>query len=154
MPSAERLHRRQTESQAVLDEFDQWRKRHLERAVAFGGALAKAFGYLGNQWASLIRFVEDERLQLDNNRAERHIRPIANGRKVWLFARSQRGAHASAAWYSIVETAKANGLEPYHYLRWLLTELPHYQQQGLALDALLPWNVMPEQIKAPAQGWG
>lgn len=154
MPSAERLHRRQTESQAVLDEFDQWRKRHLERAVAFGGALAKAFGYLGNQWASLIRFVEDERLQLDNNRAERHIRPIANGRKVWLFARSQRGAHASAAWYSIVETAKANGLAPYHYLRWLLTELPHYQQQGLALDALLPWNVMPEQIKAPAQGWG
>jgi transposase len=113
----ERLHRRQTDSQAVLNEFAQWRGRHLERAAALGGALAKAFGYLGNQWVALTRFVEDERLALDNNRAERHIRPIANGRKVWLFARSQRGAHASAAWYSIVETAKANGLKPYHYLR-------------------------------------
>lgn len=82
------------------------------------------------------------------------MRPIANGRKVWLFARSQRGAHASAAWYSIVETAKANGLEPYHYLRWLLTERLRYQQLGLALDALLPWNVTPEQINAPSPGRG
>jgi transposase/uncharacterized coiled-coil protein SlyX len=140
-----RLQRRQ----AVLDEFDQWRKQHLERVGVIGGALAKAFGYLGNQWETLTRFVEDERLQLDNNKAERHIRPIANGRKVWLFAKSQRGAHASAAWYSIVETAKANGLEPYHYLCWLFSELPRYQKQGLALDPLLPWNVTPEQIKAP-----
>jgi transposase len=151
-PSAERLRRRQTDSQAVLDEFAHWREHHLDRVAAFGGALARAFGYLGNHWDALTRFVEDERLQLDNNRAERHIRPIATGRKVWLFARSQRGAHASAAWYSIVETAKANSLEPYHYLRWLLSELPRYQQQGLALDALLPWNVAPEQIKAPSPG--
>ena len=150
----ERLRRRQTDSQAILDEFDQWREQHLDRAAALGGGLAKAFGYLGNQWESLTRFVEDERLRLDNNRAERHIRPIANGRKVWLFARSQRGAHASAAWYSIVETAKANALEPYHYLRWLLTELSRYQQQGIALDALLPWNVTPEQINAPSPGRG
>lgn len=150
----ERLRRRQTDSQAVLDEFAQWRQQHLARAAAEGGTLAKAFGYLGNQWEALTRFVEDERLELDNNRAERHIRPIANGRKVWLFARSQRGAHASAAWYSIVETAKANGLEPYHYLRWLLSELPRYQRQGLALDALLPWNVTREQISAPSPGRG
>jgi transposase len=150
----ERLRRRQTESQGILNDFAQWRVHHLDRAASFGGALAKAFGYLGNHWAALTRFVEDERLQLDNNRAERHIRPIATGRKVWLFARSQRGAHASAAWYTIVETAKANGLEPYHYLRWLLTELPSYQQQGLALDPLLPWNVVPEQIKPPVAGRG
>lgn len=153
-PPEERLHRRQTDSQAVLEEFAEWRDGHLERAAALGGALAKAFGYLTNQWVALTRFIDDERLALDNNRAERHIRPIANGRKVWLFARSQRGAHASAAWYSIVETAKANDLEPYHYLRWLLSELPRYQQQGLALDALLPWNVTSDQIKAPSPGRG
>ena len=149
-----RQHRRQTDSQAVLDEFDAWRKQHLERAAVLGGVVAKAFGYLNNQWASLIRFVEDERLHLDNNKAERHIRPIANGRKVWLFSKSQRGAHASAAWYSIVETAKANGLEPYHYLCWLFTELPRYLQQGLALDPLLPWSLTPEQINAPSLARG
>lgn len=150
----QRLHRRQTDSQAILDEFDAWRKQHLAQAGALGGAIAKAFGYLNNQWQTLTRFVEDERLQLDNNRAERHIRPIANGRKVWLFSRSQRGAHASAAWYSLVETAKANGLEPYHYLCWLFTEMPRYQKQGLALDDLLPWNVTSEQIKAPSSTRG
>ncbi len=116
--------------------------------------MAKAFTYLSNQWDKLTVFVQDERLHLDNNRAERHIRPIANGRKSWLFARSQKGAHASAAWYSIVETAKANGLEPYHYLKRLFTELPRYVQQGKSLDPLLPWNVTPEQIKAPASAPG
>ena len=149
-PSEERLCRRKSDSQALLDEFDAWRKQHLERASLLGGGVSKAFGYLNNQWTTLTRFVEDERLQLDNNKAERHIRPIANGRKVWLFSKSQRGAHASAAWYSIVETAKANGLEPYRYLSWLFTELPRYQQQGLALDPLLPWNLTPEQIKTPS----
>lgn len=146
-PPEARLHRRQSASQAVLDEFNRWRKQHLERVGTIGGSLVKAFTYLGNQWDTLTRFVEDERLQLDNNKAERHIRPIANGRKVWLFAKSQQGAHASAAWYSVVETAKANGLEPYHYLKWLFTELPRYQQQGLALAPLLPWNVTLDQIK-------
>jgi transposase len=148
-PAEIRLRRRQSDSQAVLDAFDTWRKQHLDRVGTLGGSLGKAFTYLGNQWQTLTRFVEDERLQLDNNKAERHIRPIANGRKVWLFAKSQQGAHASAAWYSIVETAKANGLEPYHYLKWLFTELPRYQQQGLALEPLLPWKVTPGQINGP-----
>ena len=153
-PPEERLHRRQTESQAVLDEFEQWWKEQLDQAALYGGSLAKAFGYLSNQWDKLTVFVQDERLHLDNNRAEQHIRPIANGRKAWLFARSQKGAHASAAWFSIVETAKANGLEPYHYLRWLFSELPHYLQHGLALEPLLPWNVTPEQINAPSPARG
>ena len=149
-PPEERLHRRQTDSQAVLDELARWRDQHLEQAAAYGGVLAKAFVYLNNQWPKLVRFVEDERLHLDNNRAERHIRPIANGRKAWLFAQSPQGAHASAAWYSIVETAKANGLEPYHYLRWLFAELPRHLQQGLSLEPLLPWNVSADQINAPS----
>jgi hypothetical protein len=150
----ERLRRLQTDSQAVLDQFDVWRERHLEYAASQGGALAKAFVYLTNQWDKLVVFTQDERLALDNNLAERHIRPIANGRKAWLFSKSETGAHASAAWYSMVESAKANGLEPYHYLRWLLSELPLYIQQGWPLDRLLPWNVSPDQINAPASTRG
>ena len=123
-------------------------------ATAMGGSLSKAFVYLTNQWEKLIVFVQDERLALDNNLAERHIRPIANGRKAWLFAKSEDGAHASAAWYSIVETAKANGLEPYHYLRWLFTNLPLYIQSGWPLDPLMPWNVTTEQINAPSSRRG
>jgi len=149
-PPEERLRRRQTDSQAVLEELAAWRDRHLGEAAAQGGALARAFSYLTHQWDKLGVFVHDPRLALDNNRAERHIRPIANGRKAWLFAKSEDGAHASAAWYSLVETAKANGLEPFHYLRWLFSELPLYLQQGRSLDLLLPWRVTPEQIKAPA----
>lgn len=150
----ERLRRRQTDSQAVLDELAAWRDQHLGYAAAQGGSLAKAFTYLTNQWGRLVCFVQDERLRLDNNRAEQHIRPIAQGRRAWLFAKSEDGAHASAAWYSIVETAKANGLEPYHYLRWLFIELPRYLQQGWPLDPLLPWNVTSDQINAPSSRRG
>lgn len=149
-----RLRRRQTDSQSVLDELAVWRDQHLAYAAARGGSLAKAFTYLTNQWGHLVCFVQDERLRLDNNRAEQHIRPIAQGRRAWLFAKSEDGAHASAAWYSVVETAKANGLEPYHYLRWLFTELPRYLQQGRPLEPLLPWNVTSDQINAPSSGRG
>ena len=58
-------------------------------------------------------FMEEPYLELDNNRAERHIRPIATGRKVWLFANSEQGARATALWFSLIETAKANNIEPY-----------------------------------------
>ena len=138
--------KRQVESRAVLDQLHPWMERHLDRAALYGGALAKAFTYLRNQWPKLERFLEDGRLQLDNNRAERHIRPIAMGRKAWLFCQSQEGAHATAAGYSVVETAKANGWEPFHYLRWLFQEMPRYLQQGLPLEPLLPWGVRPDQV--------
>jgi len=106
--------------------------------------VAKAFVYLTKQWDKLVVCVLDERLEPDNNRAERHIPPIANGRKAWLFSKSENGAHASVGWYSMVETAKANGLEPYHYLRWLFCELPLYLQNNRPLEPLLPWNVTPK----------
>ena len=86
-------------------------------------------------------YTTDGRLSIDNNRAENHIRPIALGRKNWLFATSVKGAEAVADWYSIIETAKLNGLEPYYYLKYLLTELPVYQREKKDIEALLPWNV-------------
>ena len=88
-------------------------------------------------------------MQIDNNAAERHIKPFVIGRKNWLFSQTPRGADASAVLYSLVQTAIANNLEPFEYLKHLLTELPklgrHYEVE--ALDQFLPWN-MTEKIKA------
>jgi len=115
--------------------------RKEKLAQRYGGAIAKAFVYLNNQFSKLIVYLEDGKLNIDNNKAENHIRPIALGRKNWLFATSVKGASAIATWYSIIETAKANGLEPYSYLKYLMTEFPIYQSEGKNIEPLLPWNV-------------
>jgi transposase len=101
--------------------------------------LGKAIGYALNQWERTCRYLEDGRLSPDNNVAENAIRPFAVGRKNWLFSGSPRGADASAAIYSLVETAKANGLEPYAYLRHLFERLPS-ATEGQLKD-LLPQNI-------------
>lgn len=100
--------------------------------------LGKAITYSQNQWPKLIRYLEDGRLIIDNNRAERAIKPFVIGRKAWLFANTTSGANASAALYSLVETAKINGLEPYDYLCRLLTELPKANTHE-QLQQLLPY---------------
>ena len=78
----------------------------------------------------------DGRLELSNNRAERAVRPFAVGRKNWLFSNTPRGASASAVAYSIVETAKANGLRPFRYFQFLLERLP----AGTPIEDCLPWG--------------
>ena len=85
-------------------------------------------------------FLDDGRLEIDNNRAENAIRPFTLGRRAWLFSATVEGARASANLYSLVETAKANDLEPYAYLRHVLSELPkaHALED---IEALLPWNI-------------
>ena len=101
--------------------------------------------YLDHQWDKLIRYCEDGRLNIDNNPVERAIRPFVTGRKNWLFSDTVKGAKASANLYSLIETAKANGLEPYHYLRYVFKELP--AAQSIAdLEALLPFNINAGQI--------
>lgn len=98
--------------------------------------------YLNNQWSRLIAYADDGSWPIDNNRAENTIRPFVIGRKNWLFSSSQAGAYASANLYSLIETAKANNLEPYPYLKEIFTLLP--QVQSLKdIDALLPWNIKP-----------
>ncbi len=90
----------------------------------------------------LARFLEDGRIELSNNRAERSIKPFVIGRKNWLFANTPRGARASAVIYSIVETAKENNLNPYAYLTHLFEKLPNMDsRKDQVLDQLLPWNV-------------
>jgi hypothetical protein len=99
-----------------------------------------ALGYALRQWPKLIRYMEDGNLSIDNNRAERAIKPFVIGRKNWLFSNTAKGANASATLYSIIETAKANGLVPYDYLNYLLSEMPTLQPED-NIDHLLPWNV-------------
>ena len=130
-----------------LDTIRSWICENQVRVLSYGGLLATAFTYIHNQWPKLIVFVEDGRLSLDNNKAERHIRPIAMGRKAWLFAQSQAGATATALWYSLAETAKANGLEPYWYLKKIFEGMPVYLRDEKPVDDLLPWNVDHGELK-------
>ena len=103
-------------------------------------ALGKALLYLHNQWARLIGYLDDGAYPIDNNLAENAIRPFAVGRKNGLFANSQAGAKASANLYSLVQTAKANGLNPYEYLKSIFNALPNVQNVE-EIENLLPWNM-------------
>ncbi len=85
----------------------------------------KALGYMSDHWEHLTRYLEDGGLEIDNNGVENAIRPIAIGRKNWLFNDTVRGAQASANLYSLIATAKANGIEPLAYLTMLFRDLPH-----------------------------
>lgn len=136
---------RQEKAKLICDDIRVWLDVNFSQAQHNGGALAKALVYLNNQFAKLRIYLEDGRLSIDNNTAENHIRPIALGRKNWLFATSTKGATALANWYSIIETAKANNIDPFAYLTYILTHLPIYakegKKEGVDLDPLLPWNV-------------
>ncbi len=140
-PPEERLQVRTEKSRPVADSFLAW-LRAMEPQVLPKSMLGQAVAYCLNQWAKLIVFLQDGRLELDNNRSERSIKPVVIGRKNWLFANTPRGARASATIYSIIETAKANGLNPFAYLTWLFEELPQLGTKPKleALDRMLPWS--------------
>ena len=99
--------------------------------------------YLANNWSRLERYVEAGYLPIDNNAAERAIKPFVIGLKAWLFSDTVNGATASAKIYSLVETAKVNGQEPYTWLRHVLERLPHASSVE-EYEALLPWNCSPQ----------
>ncbi len=111
----------------------------------------KAIFYLDSQWPKLVRVLDDARLPLDTNAVERAIRPFVIGRRNWLFADTPRGATASARLYSLVETAKANGVEPWTYLEAVFTALPRAESPS-DFEALLPWRIeLPEAAHRIAQ---
>jgi len=132
---------RQERTKPIIKNIKNWLDDNFFIAQKIDGAIAKAFVYLNNQFKKLIIYLEDGKLSIDNNKAENHIRPIALGRKNWLFATSTDGANALCNWYSIIETAKANNIDPYKYLCYILKELPIYQQANINIDPLLPWNI-------------
>jgi hypothetical protein len=133
---AERYAYRLNHAQPLLDELRTWLDEALPQ-VPPQSATGRALNYLHNEWHKLIGYLKDGRLEIDNNRAENAIRPFVIGRKNWLFSDSVRGVNASANLYSLIETAKANGLEPYAYLRRVFTELPKAETVE-AIEALLP----------------
>jgi len=143
-PEARHDHR-QRHARPILDELRSWLDESLPQ-VPPTSATGKALNYLHNEWDKLIRYLDDGRLEIDNNGAENAIRPFVLGRKNWLFSASVKGVQASANLYSLIETAKANGLEPYAYLRYLFTELPKAETVA-DIEALLPGNISKDQIR-------
>ena len=137
-PPEERKRIRQEQSLPVLQKLRQWLDKSLPQ-VPPKTLLGKALYYLNNQWEKLIRYCDEGYLRMDNNLAENAIRPFVVGRKVWLFSNSTSGAKSSANLYSLVETAKACGLEPYQYLKTVFTRLPMVQSVE-DIEQLLPWN--------------
>ena len=127
---------RQEKAKPLLERFKLWLEETL-KTVPPQSPIAKAIQYTLNQWGSLIAYIEDGELMIDNNAVENIIRPFALGRKNWLFLGNERGGKAAANIYSLIMTAKANQIEPYRYLRYLLTELPKCKTQK-ELQLLLP----------------
>ena len=132
---------RQREVAPKVDAYFAWVKESL-RKVPAGGSTCKALQYSLNQEEYLQFFLTDGKVPMDNNTAERALRPFALGRKNWVNVDSIRGAEASAIMYSLVETAKANGLRVYEYLEYVLTELAAHQDDTSRdfLADLLPWS--------------
>lgn len=143
--AATHLEHRKTTSQAILSTIREWLDKSLSHTLP-KGKLGQALTYLNNQWDHLILFTKDVRIPLDNNAAENAIRPFAVGRKNWLFSDTPQGAQASANLYSLIETLKANKIEPYSYLCQLFEKLP-LANTDEALEALLPWNLeLPKEL--------
>ena len=146
LPPEERYTQRLERSKPVMDALLAWAET---TNAAPKSALGKAIYYLKEQWPYLIRVLEDGRLELSNNRAERSIKPFVMGRKNWLVANTPGGAQASAVIYSLMETAKENGLDPYRYLLWVLRNAPQLSETDEAwAEKLLPANA-PEECYMP-----
>ena len=137
---------RQQKSKPILDDFKKWLMKRSAHTPP-KGLLGKAISYALKQWDRLVGYLQDGRLSMDNNAAENCIRPFVIGRKNWLFSGTPEGAAASAVLYSLVETAKANGLEPYSYFRYIFEKLPMAETLE-DLEALLPWNLNRDKLLA------
>ena len=136
------------QAKPVLDALLSW-ANEMQAKTAPKSALGKAIHYLLEQWPYLTRYLEDGRLELSNNRAERSMKPFVMGRKNWLFANTPGGAQASAVIYSLIETAKENKLDPYKYLLWVLQSAPGLSQADeFWAEKLLPANA-PQECHVP-----
>ena len=139
LDSDEKYAQRQIRSVPALDKLKQWLDRNSSK-IAKGSLTRKALDYTLNQWPKLIRYCEHGDLNLSNAMAENAIRPFVIGRKAWLFADTPAGANASALYYTLIETAKANGREPYAYLSYVIGNMANAETVE-QWEALLPWNM-------------
>jgi len=140
----ERYRYRQEHSVAILDSFEDW-MRPLTLSVPPKSRLGEALTYARNQWAALRRFTEDGRLAVDNGACERAIRPIALGRKNWLFAGSDAGGERAAKIYSLIGTCRRHHLDPFHYLWHLFRHLPEQPEDRFHELTPLAWAAQKAQ---------
>ena len=131
---------RQELSAPLVADLERWLREHRPK-LSRGNDLAKAMDYLLKRWPAFTRFLDDGRICLSNNAAERALRGIALGRKSWLFAGSDRGGQRAAAMYSLIVTAKMNNVDPQAWLADVLARIAEHSAQRL--DELLPWNWRP-----------
>ncbi len=138
---------RQEQSKPILEKFESWLKE-LAPKVNSKGLLGKAVNYTLGQWPRLIKYLDDGIIRMDNNLAENAIRPFVVGRKNWLFFEQPGGAEAGAILYSLIESAKSNGLESYRYFCYIIDKMPHLQDGNEEqLKALLPQNITPALLE-------
>ena len=131
-----------------MDEMKKWLDAHKD-SVRPGSALGRAIVYALNQWPEMMMFLSHGKLEISTNFVENWIRPFALGRRNWLFCDTVSGVEASANLYSLVQTARANGLEPYAYLKHVFEKLPEAKTAD-DFEALLPWNVDLEKSQSLA----
>ena len=129
---------RQTRAVPILDALHRWMGSMLQR-VSAKSALAGAIKYSLGRWTALTRYCDDGRIDIDNNSAERSIRPLVLGRRNYLFAGSDSGGESAAALYTLIGTAKLNGIEPYAYLRAVFERIADHPVNRI--DELLPWRI-------------
>jgi hypothetical protein len=139
--SAERRREvRQELAAPLVADLERWLRQERPK-LSRGNDLAKAMDYLLKRWLAFTRFLDDGRICLSNNTAERALRGIALGRKSWLFAGSDRGGERAAAMYSLIVTAKLNDIDPQAWLADVLARIAEHPAR--AIDDLLPWNWRP-----------
>ena len=136
---------RQERSLPIVNELEAWLKENAIK-IPPQSLLGKAFNYTLSQWPRLIKYLDNGLVRMDNNLVENAIRPFVIGRKNWLFNITPEGARASASFYSLIETAKANGLEPSKYLRYLFEKFP-YAKTSEDVFNLLPMNISEFDLK-------
>jgi len=146
----QRYHLRQQRAGPILLEFKSWLDE-TQHQVPPQSHIGKAIAYALNQWHLLIKYIDHGEVEIDTNRLENMIRPFALGRKNWLFMGSDKGAEAGAIIYSLLATCKANLIEPYAYLKYVLDQLPRCKTDA-ERKKLLPYAVDPlELVKAYSQ---
>ena len=138
----ERYTARQEHSLPILNEFKKWAS---EQKVPSKSKIGKALTYIDNQWKYLVNYTLDGRLEITNNLAERSIKPFVIDRKNFMFSNTPNGAQSTAVTFSIIETAKANDIDPYQYLLWIFKNAPKNKTD----DEDKSWALllMPEKFK-------
>jgi len=139
LSAEQRYQLRQRESVPIMSDFKQWLDDHVDHVLP-QSPLGKAFRYTLKHWDGLCAFLEEGRLEIDNNLTEQQMKPLVIARKNFMFANSMEGAHALCLHFSLIRTALVHNLNPYQYYVEILKQIPHCKTVE-DCEKLLPWNI-------------